>query len=491
MSRVARSSLLALLPLAVVACGDSQRAPGPDTLAVAAGFELGVEETAEMIAPVADLPPDPGVVEALTDFWVDYSLLGLTVNREGGVEGLDLSPLTRQQLNQELILLLREEVIDDDVEITEEELREVFEADRPGERVRARHILLGFGDDRAPARVDSLRGLAEELRDRARAGGDFAALAEEYSDDPGSAARGGDLSFFERGVMVPPFEEAAFALEPGEVSDVVETQFGFHIIRVEERETPSFDDVREPLRQELVMRRTTEAESIYVAGIEEPANLRVADGAADRVRELADSPESPLQGRARSEALVQFQGGSYTAGDFRLFLLNQPPQLRMQLSGATDEQLDDMLLSLARGELLVQEAERLGLELDAEEVMELEEEIRSQLRQVADLLGLSGITPGEGETLEQAVSREVRELLPRLVRGEQDVYPLGPLAVVLREAYTVQIVRENMDRVAERITEIRSERGIQEPTAPGLEDLDQDELEALLRDALPDGGTEL
>ncbi len=490
MLRLPRSSALALLPLLVAACGDAQRDLGPDTLAQAAGFELGVEETAEMVAPVADLPPDPGVIEALTDFWVDYTLLALTVNREGALEALDLTPLTRQQLNQELILLLRDEVIDDDVEVADEELREIFDRDRPGERVRARHILLAFGEDREPARVDSLRALAQELRDRARAGEDFAALAEEYSDDPGSAARGGDLSFFERGVMVPPFEEAAFELEPGEVSDVVETQFGFHVILVEERETPTFEEVREALRQEISQMRTAEAESIYVAGIEEPANLRVQEGAADRVRELAESPETPLQGRARSQALVQYQGGSYTAGDFRLFLLNQPPQLRMQLSGASDEQLDDMLLSLARGELLVQEAERMGLALDPEEVQGLEEEIRSQLRQVADLLGLSEITRGEGETLEQAVSRTVGELLPRLVRGEQDVYPLGPLAVVLREAHTVRIARENMDRAAERISEIRSERGIEEPATPGLEDLSQEELEALLRDALPDGGTE-
>ena len=68
-----------------------------------------------------------------------------------------------------------------------------------------------------------------------RAGEDFAKLAGEFSEDPGSRAQGGDLGWFGRGMMVKPFEDAAFALKPGEVSGIVESQFGFHIIKLEER----------------------------------------------------------------------------------------------------------------------------------------------------------------------------------------------------------------------------------------------------------------
>lgn len=86
------------------------------------------------------------------------------------------------------------------------------------------------------------RAKIEDILKRARAGEDFAALAREYSQDRGSKPEGGELGWFGRGVMIKPFEDAAFALKPGEVSGVVETVFGYHIIQVEERRTQAGDD---------------------------------------------------------------------------------------------------------------------------------------------------------------------------------------------------------------------------------------------------------
>src|SRR5581483_964836 len=122
------------------------------------------------------------------------------------------------------------------------------------EQVRARHILVKVAADATPDAKAAARKKAEDLLAKAKAGGDFAALAKKSSDDTASAVQGGDLGFFRRGAMTPAFETAAFALEPGQLSDVVETPFGFHIIKVEAKKpagTKPLDAVRDEILQRL------------------------------------------------------------------------------------------------------------------------------------------------------------------------------------------------------------------------------------------------
>jgi len=118
------------------------------------------------------------------------------------------------------------------------------------ERVRASHILLNTGGKDEAA----VRKQAEELLAKIKAGADFAELAKKYSEDPGSKEKGGDLDFFPRGQMVPEFEQAAFSLQPGQVSELVKTQYGFHIIKVVEKQagsTQTLDQVRAQIQQTL------------------------------------------------------------------------------------------------------------------------------------------------------------------------------------------------------------------------------------------------
>jgi peptidyl-prolyl cis-trans isomerase D len=122
------------------------------------------------------------------------------------------------------------------------------------EQVRASHILLKTeGKDDA-----AVKAKAEELLKQARGGADFADLAKKHSEDEGSAKNGGDLDYFQRGKMVAEFDQAAFALQPGQISDLVKTQYGYHIIKVVDKKaetTRTLADVRQQLNDQLAYER--------------------------------------------------------------------------------------------------------------------------------------------------------------------------------------------------------------------------------------------
>jgi parvulin-like peptidyl-prolyl isomerase len=155
------------------------------------------------------------------------------------------------------------------------EVRAYFDANRAmyrrPEEVHARHILV---KDEA---------LARRLADELAVGGNFATLAGEHSTDPGSGARGGDLGFFGRGRMVKPFEEAAFALKPGQLSKPVKSQFGWHLIKVEERRAEravGFEEVRAEITRRLADQRRKAAFEAWLAQRRKAAAITYAEGFA-------------------------------------------------------------------------------------------------------------------------------------------------------------------------------------------------------------------
>jgi len=122
------------------------------------------------------------------------------------------------------------------------------------------------------------RAKAEQVLKDIKAGKDFAALAKEHSQDPGSAVNGGDLGFFQPGQMVGPFNDAAFSLAPGSVSDLVETEFGFHIIKVAEKQpsrTVPLDDVKPQLEQFLLQRNRQEQTEAFVEGLRSKGKIEI------------------------------------------------------------------------------------------------------------------------------------------------------------------------------------------------------------------------
>lgn len=165
-------------------------------------------------------------------------------------------------------------------------------------QVRARHILIKAGEDATPAARETARARAQALLDRVRAGEDFASLARQNSEDEGSARRGGDLGFNPRGRMVAPFDQAQFDTQPGNVVDhLVETNFGYHVIRVDARregDVPE-DEAKRELGEDLY-RRAQAGELAHQAAIRALAYLRESHSMEELDERLLhgwDTPAAP------------------------------------------------------------------------------------------------------------------------------------------------------------------------------------------------------
>lgn len=447
---------LAGLLVMAAACGDDMATEG--VLARAGGYVLTVDQAVDLLVDAEDLRNDAQTVNAFANLWIDYTLLADRAAADSTFSNLDLENLVRQQLEQEMIFQLRDSVMQVDTAVTDEELREIYAAEAPGAQLEASHILLGFPQGASDAERDSVRAEIEEIRRRALRRESFEALARQYSQDGGSAALGGSLGSFGRGEMVRPFEDAAFALEVGEISEVVETPFGLHIIRLDSRRMQNFDEVSRQFRAQVQNRRVVEAESLFVANLEERAAPRIQDDVVDIVQGLAREPGSQLAGRARRRALVEYDGGEYTVGEFQLFIQTRTTQFRAQVANGTPEQIEDLLNSLVQRELLVTQARGAGLEPSDEQVDAIVVNAREQLRLAAAEIGVLRLDRAPDEPVEAAVARSVLEALEGILTGAKDVIPLGQIGFQLRQRELTSVSEDGTGETIMRIAQIRAGR---------------------------------
>ena len=198
---------------------------------------------------------DPKNEEALLNNYVTILAVAETARRQGFDKEKNMRKQIQILSDEHLAKGYVQKNVLSKVKVTDKDVEEYYknhpkEFEKP-ETVKARHILIGFKGDMTEDQKKELRKKAEDVLKKAKGGDDFAQLASEYSDDPGSKTKGGELGYFPKGNMVPEFENAAFNLKPGEISNVIETPYGYHIIKVEDKkagEMPAFDSIKEQVR---------------------------------------------------------------------------------------------------------------------------------------------------------------------------------------------------------------------------------------------------
>ena len=166
--------------------------------------------------------------------------------------------------------------------ISDEEVKKYYD-DNPSyfqepEKVRASHIMMMVGADEEQAKKDEAKKKIDQVLKRLKGGEDFAALAKEVSEDASTKDNGGDLDYFYKGQMVQAFEDAAFALKPGEISNVVETEYGYHIIKLTDKKdakTITLDESKEEIRNGLKTNKVNSDVSKYVTELRTKSKVEI------------------------------------------------------------------------------------------------------------------------------------------------------------------------------------------------------------------------
>lgn len=273
-----------LLPVSAECQGTAQPAGDP-VIAKVDGQPIHLSDLKDAAQSLPEnmrgMPP-----QALYPLLLDQLIDGRALVAQARKSGMDKDPTVQRQMVAAEDRALQTAVLNKEVapSVTDEAVHARYEkeiAGKPGvEEVHAKHIL-----------VDS-EAEAKKIISQLKGGADFATLAKQYSKDPSAAQQGGDLGFFKKDEMVPEFADAAFALQPGQISQQpVHSQFGWHVILVVERrkaEPPSYDQAREQLRQKMIQEGVQNAvASARAAASVEKFNL---DGSQTRATDTAEPP---------------------------------------------------------------------------------------------------------------------------------------------------------------------------------------------------------
>jgi len=196
--------------------------------------------------------------------------------------GLTLEEYTHNVRDSLIVRAAIQATIDKAIPVTPEEAKAFYDKNpdkfKEPELARASHILIRCAPDASDEVKREKRAQIEAARSLVKGGEKFADVAKKVSEDPGSAANGGDLGYFSRARMVPEFDAAAFSLKTNEVSDVITTEYGYHILIVTDRKparTVPFDEVKEDLTQYLKQQKGNEATRSHIAALRQTAKIEV------------------------------------------------------------------------------------------------------------------------------------------------------------------------------------------------------------------------
>jgi PPIC-type PPIASE domain len=436
----------------MVGCEGGALSAHADTVAKAGTQELSVKKLSELLG-ASKVPLRKDVVQVVADLWVNYQLLakagatGDSLNDSKALDSALWAPLANSRARKFFEVVSKGWTIP-----TQTDGESRYNA---GDVFAASHILFRVPEKGATnEQVGQMRARADSLR-RALTVANFSQLATRFSQDPGSAQQGGSLGAFPKNMMAPEFEAALKALKPGEISGVVQTRFGFHIIY-----RPPYSAVTPQVSQMLQQKGAAVAESTYWARLEAANGVTVKPDVPKLARDIVGD----LDGyRASSMVIGSSKRGDFTARQLVRWIDAYPPEAGLipQIQNAPDTVIPVLVKNFMRNELFLAQADSAKVDLTEQEKGQIRAEFRTlvinswtQLGVAPGQLSDSGKTPAAREVL--AATRANTFIENMLVKDGPFVPIARSMDLMLRMRFPgAKVVSAGVDRALEAALKLR------------------------------------
>jgi parvulin-like peptidyl-prolyl isomerase len=421
-----------------------------DWVARAGSADLSVTRLATLLGK-SRAPIRKDIAKSISNVWIDYQLLGVAAAHN---DSLSDPKLVDEAMWPALANLKARKWYD--IVSKTWGVEDTTAAQRQwasGEMLAADHILLftqNMNDEQKAVvkkKIDAIRATVTPAN--------FAGVASKNSQDTQSARQGGSLGIFPKGTMVPEFEKALQALKPGEISPVIQTAYGYHIIR-----RPTYDKIKTQLIQASKGRSVAVAESTYLANLEKAGKIEVKKDAVSTVRAIGNDPDAY---RRDNTVIATSLAGKFTAARLVGWLETLPPNARIldQIKQAPDSMIISLVRRFANNELVLRQADSAKVQIDTAEIAQMHASFINAVRQAWSQLGItpvsladSGKTEGDREKL--AVKR-IDDYFDRMVQEAAAFVSVPtPVANVLREKYSYSSNDAGFDRAVEQAAKIRN-----------------------------------
>ena len=423
-----------------------------DVAAEASGQELPAKRLATIMSSAGKgVKIDRETADFVANVWVDYALLGQAVVQDKvPVDSASVTEVVWPEISEIKGMRWHDTLMARRGTFPDSSVDSLY---RVPDLRTIQHILFAARANSAPAVKDSVKRQAEQALAKIRKGASFNQLAATLSGDAGSAADSGFLPPSPRGRFVPAFDSVAWSLEPGQVSGIVETPFGYHIIK-----RPTLAEARGRLSDFLVERVGQHLDSLYMDSLAAANKVDVLASAPAAMRAAAESPDDS---RRSTKQLVRFTGGALTIQEYLRWMRALPPQYAAQLKSANDTMLIRFAKILTQNLLLLREADAAKVALTPVEWASLQRRYMAQLDTLKTEMALNQSDLTDASTplaeREKLAQLRVEGYFDQLIGGKAKLRPLpSALATLLRERLPYRVHDAGINRAMEIATELKA-----------------------------------